>query len=116
METYKFTVKKEQEVEKEIQLPFYSKDENKYFKIFASEDKVFEMSVYLNTASTLVDVFDITVCNNRGRTATPCTEQEFTEQFVKAIDILSKNVDLLVSVNPLPEPEEIEESETVNNS
>ena len=93
------------EIEVELELPYYTRNYNTFYKFFA-EDRI--MSAYVDEGTISADINDFKYTGDYGKKMDyePCTEQEFNAAFTRALEILSKNVNLLVSVSGLPEPSE----------
>jgi 3,4-dihydroxy-2-butanone 4-phosphate synthase len=116
METLKtkITVTEKREVEKEIELPYYSKSEYEHYVIYGDGKTV---TVWLNKAQTTTNISTIDSANDyeKAIAAEPCTEQEFYEAMQKAICIIAVASNLLIDVGRLPEPKDFETASTEPN-
>jgi len=106
--TIKITVTEttEREVVKEITLPYYSSPYTNTFNMVVSETEMVNVFVLENDACIAGRTLKSSI--NEAIQAPPCTEQAFNTAFTKALEIISKNVMLLVSIDQLPEPPDFE--------
>jgi len=108
METKNITIKKViksvEEIDINIQLPCYTKKGTDSFFAVYSEKRA--IKVYIANDAAVMSDFNFMSQIEEAIEYPPCTEQEFNEAFTQALEFLSKNVNLLVSVSGLPEPDE----------
>jgi len=104
----KTTLVEKKEIEKEFPNPYYSKTGNYHYKMTTEDDDIWVNEIWLCAGNAAIGYRNSHITLNEVIEAKPCTEAEFNEAFKNALDIISKNVGLLVSVSELPQPQDFE--------
>lgn len=90
--TIKKTIYPPQEIEKEIQLPFYSRSKSgtNYFKVITENRAI---QVWTHGKSSSIAIWEVSGSTvGSALEGEECTEQEFTEAYNKAKQIIESNI------------------------